>query len=282
MKFSRILFSAVAANAIAFSRATNAVTFSPAVQFSEAQTARDIKTMLPTSLTSAELEGIDAEILERAMFSARVTDAEYLQEIDDLATKYLNGEIDLASARVQLKNKLDALKYEPAPGDTSGLKDLSSDARINLQLRMNASMAAGYGNWMQGQAAPILDQWPAQELYRAYARKVPRNWLARWSDAGGSVTDGRLIALKNAPIWIAISRFGTPYPPFDFNSGMSVRDVDRATAMKAGLIDRDTIIAPQTREFNEDLKMSAAVRSEALRSALEENGYTFEGDVLSL
>jgi hypothetical protein len=29
----------------------------------------------------------------------------------------------------------------------------------------------------------------------------------------------RMIARKDSPIWEALSRFGTPYPPFDFNSG---------------------------------------------------------------
>src|SRR5574337_1593062 len=112
-------------------------------------------------------------------------------------------------------------------------------------------MAWGYGSWMQGQAPAILNLWPAQELFRAFPRKTHRQWSGedaeniikgepiegRWADAGGQLFDGRMIALKNAPIWTDISAFGNPYPPFDFNSGMWVRDVDRETAMKYGLID---------------------------------------------
>lgn len=258
----------------------NSIAFSDPIPFTEALQALEVQSILPTTLTSAELEAINAEILERAFFMARATNAEYVQLAYDTVQEFSEGKIDLATARLRMKDFLREISYEPAPEDAGGLKDLSSDERINLVLRTNADMAAGYGQWMQGQRT--LDAAPAQELYRAYHRKVPRNWIARWSDAGGKMFDGRLIALKNDKIWTAISRFGTPYPPFDFNSGMSVRSVDRRTAMDLGLIDLDTQIAPQTREFNEDLQVSPDVRSDALRSVLTDEGYSFTGDVLTL
>jgi hypothetical protein len=65
-----------------------------------------------------------------------------------------------------------------------------------------------------------------------------------------------MIALKNDPIWKAISRFGRPYPPFDFNSGMWIKPVNRATAIKAGLIDDKTEIKPQKRTLNQNLQAS--------------------------
>jgi hypothetical protein len=310
VKFSRILFSAAVATNIAFSRGmgfqpmnhrqdadatifANAIQFSQPVRFSEALQAREIQSVLPTTLTSAELEKISPDILERALFSARTMSAEYLQEVADVLDKILRGEMDLATARLKLKQKLAAIGYEPTPDEEGGLKDLSSDERINLVLNTNTQMAHGYGRWMQGQNPVILDAWPAQELYRAFTRMVPRNWAQRWSEAGGQVfasgsveptarRDGRMIALKNTPIWTKISRFGLPYPPFDFNSGMRIRDIDRNAAMGFGLIDRDTQIAPDTRDFNQDLKVSVAVRDEALRRVLEEEGYSFDGGVLSL
>jgi hypothetical protein len=246
------------------------------VSFTEALQRQEVRALLPTTLSSAQLERISGEILERALFSARTTSAEYLQEVDDVLQKYINGEIDLASARLRLSNKLRELGYAPRPGEEGAITDLSSDERINLVLRTNADMASGYGQWLQGQDKAILDQWPAQELYRAAHRMVPRDWATRWVVAGGQTYGGKFIALKNTTIWTAISRFGTPYPPFDFNSGMAVRDVDRKTAMSLGLIDRDTQIQPQDRGFNQDLKATPQIRSAALRSVLEEQGYTFD------
>jgi hypothetical protein len=256
------------------------------VAFSEALQAVEVRSLLPTTLSSRELETIPTEIRERALFSARTVNAEYLQELDDVLQKYINGEIDLASARLQLKNKLQALNYFPTE---EGIKDLSSDERINLVLNTNSAMATGYGNWLQGQHRAILDMWPAQELFRAFGRVHPREWQTRWTDAAASTGSKyvvtkfdehnfQAVALKNDPIWEAISRFGTPYPPFDFNSGMEVRDVTRKTAMQLGLIDRDTKIVPQDRNFNQDLKSSPNIRAGWIRTALKELGYTFDED----
>jgi hypothetical protein len=145
---------------------------------------------------------------------------------------------------------------------------------------MQTGMTRGYGQWVQGQDEAVLDQWPGQELYRAMEAEQPRPWAQIWSEAGGEIFDGRMIALKNDPIWTRISRFGLPYPPFDYGSRMDIRDVDRDTCIELGLIDRDTVIPPQTRDFNSDLKVSPQIRAASLRTVLEEDGYVFDGDVL--
>ncbi len=210
------------------------------------------------------------------MFSAGVTNADFLPKasdrIDGMLTglKESGGGIGRAKARLQLRELLDSLGYRPADGEEGRLTDLSSDARLNLILDTNVQMAQGYGHFAEGQDSAILDQWPAQELIRVRDSRVPRDWPTRWADAGGQFFGGRMIALKSDPIWTDISAFGLPYPPFDFNSGMDVQDVDRDEAMAIGLIDRDTEIAPQPRGFNADLQASPDVRDNALKSALQE------------
>lgn len=258
--------------------------FTAPISFREALQSREVRSILPTSLGSAELDEIEASILERAMFSARVESAEYLQTIADVLEAYIDGTADLASSRAQLKEKLREIGYVAEPDDFGTIKDFGSDLRTNLVLRTNAEMAHGYGKFIQGQDPDILDEFPAQELYRGAPAIVPRNWIARWSAAGGGFPGGRMIALKNAPIWFAISRFGTPYEPFDFGSHMITRDINRATAVELGLIDRDTQITPDDRGFNDDLRFSPAVRSAAIRQALTESDprLQFDGDVLTL
>jgi hypothetical protein len=256
--------------------------FATPIPFSDALASREVRSILPTDLGTADLEQIQAEILERALFSARVTSAEYLQTIEDVLDRYSRGKLDLATARLELKQKLAELGYVPSDEDRGTLRDFSSDERTNLVIRINSEMAAGYGNWLHDQQPAVLNMWPAQELFRAFARKVPRDWISRWQDAGGELFDGRMIALRNTPIWTAISRFGTPYPPFDFNSGMRTRLVDRRTAMSLGLIDLKTQIKPQDRGFNDDLKFTPAIRNTALKQALVDEGYKFDGDVLTL
>lgn len=222
--------------------------------------------MLPTDFRTQLLDLIAPEIRERSMFSAGVMEAEKLQDMDDMIGALLRGETDRATARTELKRRFGTLGSEV---DEADLTDLASDARLNLILDTNVDQAAGYGSWAQGQDEAILDQWPAQELVRVREAAQPRDWKRIWVENGGTLYNGRMIALKNDPIWVRISRFGLPYPPFDFNSGMDVDDIDRDEAIQLGLIDRDTRIEPQTRGFAADLAATPEVRASGLKSALE-------------
>jgi hypothetical protein len=58
-----------------------------------------------------------------------------------------------------------------------------------------------------------------------------------------------MIARKDSPIWEELSRFHTPYPPFDFNSGMWVKDVSREEAVGFGILGEWDRVAPQRRGF---------------------------------
>src|SRR5690606_30698537 len=127
------------------------------------------------------------------------------------------------------------------------LTNFFSDGRRELQVRMNVELMQGQGKWIADQDPDLLDEMPAQELVRFESREVPREWQERWTRAGGRLFGGRMIALKNDGIWERISRFGHPYPPFDFNSGMGVEDVTREEAMELGLIDLNTRVQPDER-----------------------------------
>jgi len=267
-RFSHVLFSAAVATNIAFSRP---------VQFSEALQSRQVRSILPTTLSSAELQvAMEPSIRERAIFSARVTSAEYLGEIDDITRQLLNGEIDEATARTRLKVKLREIGYEPDPAQRGKITDFGSERRLKVVIETNARIAQGYGQFIQGQDPAVLDAFPAQELFRLESKKNERTWAARWDQVGGTFSDGRMIALKDDDIWELLGTsfddsLGNPYPPFAFNSGMWVKDVSRKDAMEFGLIDRDKQVEPQDRGFNDDLKYSAEHLSEALQQALEES-----------
>jgi hypothetical protein len=242
--------------------------FEKPLPFKEAVQSRAVRELLPTELRTRLLNEIPAALRERAFFSAGVTNAQFLQEADKKIDELLAGKADRATMRLELKQLLDRLEYKPAEGEEGTLTDLSSDDRLNLILDTNLQMAQGYGNWAQGQDSAILDQWPAQELIRVIDSKVKRDWESRWTAAGGEFYEGRMIALKNDPIWVKISRFGLPYPPFDFNSGMDLQDIDRDEAIRLGVIDRDTEIMPQERPFNDGLEATLNVGS-AIADALQ-------------
>lgn len=272
--------------------------FNSPIPFAEALDARKVKALLPTELDSGELAKIDPQILERAKFMACCNRVEILQGIMDQIEPGLNPHTEMlerdgvkkpvtvgpdpATIRLNIKKSLADMGYKPDPDDEGTIKDFSSDQRINLVTKMNIEGAQGYGHWMQGQDEDALDQFPCQELFRLESREVPRDWEDRWEEAGGEFFDDRMIAPKNDPIWTALSAFGTPYPPFDYNSGMWVRDISRDEAEDLGVIKTDQQIKPQDRGFNDELKLSPDIRSDALATVLMDAGYNFVKGVLTL
>ncbi len=261
--------------------------FSAPTPWREAIAGRDLKAVLPTSMSSEELKQLPTDIRERSMFSARTTNADYLQKVNDLITRIVSPEtikdpetgqsrptrpgeyMDKATARLEMKQALQSIGYQPDPDKRGGLQDLSSDVRLDLIIKTNTEMAQGFGTWYADQDPARLDAWPAQELYRLEDRKNRRNWVGRWLNAGGEIYGGRMIALKNDDIWTAISAFDLPYPPYDYNSGMWVRDISRSEAIDLGLMDPDEASpAPDLRGFNDDLQADVTDLADPLQAAL--------------
>lgn len=224
--------------------------------------------VMPTTMSSVELRDLAASIRQRSFFSARTPFESLLQDYKKRVTELANGERDIATQRLGIKKTLKEIGYSPDPEERGTIKDLSSDARIDLVLRTNTQAAQGYGQWRQGMDADVLDEFPAQELYRLEVRKEERDWSVRWLAACRAVGDaaairawadtGRMVARKDSPVWQALGAgaggfdsdaLGSPYPQFAFNSGMDIRDVDRADAMTLGLIDRGEQVRPQFQGF---------------------------------
>lgn len=236
---------------------------------SEALRDRRVRALLPTTLGFEELQRLRPEIFKRAVVSARVYETSVLNRLANVVKSLISpaGNFEgqqghnLATARESIRHELRAAGYRPDQPGT--ITDLTSDQRLNLTIRTNADMARGFGQWKQGQDDELLDLWPAQELYRGEDRDEPRDWPAIWT-AAATETDltalevyhrtGRFIALKDSPIWLAISDFGQPYPPFKFQSGMWVRDIDAPTARDLGFTWET--IKTEDREFDEGFETS--------------------------
>lgn len=272
--------------------------FTSPTPFREALQSIRAKEVLPTDLSSAELAALAPEIRERAFFSARTNNAGYLQQIQDMIARIVAPEVvkdpltgqdrprqpgeymDLPTARLEMKTALAAMGYQPDPDQRGGLQDLSSDRRTELVIRMNTQLAQGFGAFEADQDPGRLEAFPAQELYRLEERRLPRDWPSRWDNARGelgdatSALDSRLgmIALKNDPIWVAISAFGLPYPPFDYASGMWVRDVSYSDAVALGLVaSPEDVPDPSPRRLNDDLGASIVELAQPLQEVLKDS-----------
>jgi len=229
------------------------------------------KKTMPTALSTKQLRAVDKNVRARSFFSARNLLTESLDgaaqritsiiaptvERDPARVTDTNPEglvtrgMDIATARMELKQLFGELGYEPDPEKRGTLEDLSSDARIELVLKTNRDLAFGWSLKQQGLDPGALEAFPAWELYRLESRQKERNWPQRWVQAGAAsgsdVLDGwidsPMIALKGHPIWEQLGNsslfpdaLDTDYPPFAFNSGMWVEDVDYRRAIGLGIL----------------------------------------------
>lgn len=264
------------------------MTFTSPNPFAEALAFIARKRSLPTALSSAEMrQRFTTQALNASMISARtmqtnILDAyrtnveaivfpQTIQRADRITDTNPEGNVSVAldagTARMQLKALHRQNGYTPDPEDAGTLKDLASDARINLVLDTNKDIALGLGWYVQGQDQAVLDAFPCQELIRVEARNKVRDWPTRWLAAANSVGDTdalriygetqRMIARKDSPIWQALGdgaggykdSLGNPFPPFAFSSGEGVRDVSYTESVELGAIKAGDQIEPQPLDY---------------------------------
>lgn len=259
----------------------------------------------PTDMSSADIRGLSRELRMRSVFSARMTNAEAVQELADVVDEMLAGKINMATARWRMMRKLKQLGYDPEhgfpqdmadvpPAERGSLQDLSSEGRIDLMLETNMRMAANYGRMVAGNTEQARRAYPAWELVRLYWRAVPRGtpesrsdgWNLRWTAAGEDVDwEGalkqRMIARKDSPIWQALGdgaggyldTLDHPFPPFAFNSGMAWREVSREECASLGLIQGEEVPDPMQGTF--------APKSADAKAAMERLGPEFRRELLA-
>ena len=247
-----------------------------ALPFKEAVANLKQKGLLPTNLSSADLAQLDAALKRQSMFSARTTIKGYLAEIKDTVTSILNPVQVLregaeqtvtegfnpATARVALRDALKKSGYTPGEDVAGTIKDLSSDARLNLVIKTNTELAQGAGAFIKQNDPDVVQQYPAAELVRFEDRKTPRDWDTRWKlcaqvvgDVGAATMladEGRMIALKSSAIWQALGdgedgstdTLGNPFPPFAFGSGMWTQDVSYQECVDLGLLEDGAEVQP--------------------------------------
>ena len=216
----------------------------------DALRAAQARGVLPTSLGTAELRDLGADVLSSSVFTARGTNAVYVSKLKEVVDSLAAGDINFATARWTLAETLKALGYTPEggfpdlepgqvpPALAGTLQDLSSKRRIEFILKTQIALVRGKGQAFRGHARAAA--FPAWELVRVYQVSVPRDWPSRWTIAGGK--PGPMIALKGDPVWGELGSYenfqdalGVDHPPFAFNSGMGWREVAAGEVRKLGI-----------------------------------------------
>lgn len=263
------------------------------------------KTPVGSVLNTAEWGDVPLALRDRAFFSAEVEKLRLLQRMQDR----LQGAVELlrrpgegkdgGEGAYQTREKfvaemqklardegLDPRNRDATAGRAGTIRDITSERRLKLIYDVQTESAAEYARWKAEQDPAVMAAFPAQEFVRIKSVKKPRvDWDERWQKAGGKVINGRKVALKSDPVWRQLSRFGTPWPPFDFGSGMGLRDVRRKEAEALGLIKPGEPVQTdgKTAEegFNDALQASVADLNPEYRRLLQQTfgeQIEFDGD----
>ena len=237
------------------------------------------RTPIAGALKAADWANIPLALRERAQFSARVESLNMMHHIQDSLAAAIEtgrkacinvntGELDSV---VLSRDRFiaDAMEQTRTLGlgtgtGSGGITDIGSFERLALIYDQQVGSAYGYADWKTSQDPDLLDAFPAQRLVRWEERKEPRDWEERWQEAGeacgwdGAAQDD-MVALKSSPIWTELSAFDTPWPPFDYDSGMGTDDVDRDEAEGLGLLKPGEMPAGDAeRDFNDELAASVS------------------------
>lgn len=204
----------------------------------------------PSGMSSAEWDRVAPQIRDQSFFSARVEEERILDELKDKLTRLIRNELDPSEFRRDMRTFLGSIGYSPDEEDAGTIKDLRTQRRLDIIYRTNVKMARGFRQWQQGTTPAALEEFPAMRFVRRQDRRAKRDWMTRWQAAAQSIgwegvyRGGDMVALKSSPIWVKLNRFGHPYPPFDYNSGMGTEDVPVDECIEIGLVKEGEEIKP--------------------------------------
>ncbi len=233
------------------------------------------KALVGSSLNSREWNLVQAGLRDRAFISSQVESMRILHAARRMVADRAGGQLSASEIRRDLRKVISSTGYRPPEGKEGTLQDLYSKRRLDTIIRTNVEQARGYVRHLDGMKPGAFAAFPGQELIRVRERKEKRDWATRWNNAGGQFYNGRMIALRDDPIWERISVFGNPFPPFDWGSGMGVRAVSRRDSIALGVV-TDNEVRDKVQELkaenpvsmNENLAVSVTPEEESeLRQA---------------
>ena len=194
------------------------------------------KALVGSSLNSREWNLVQAGLRDRAFISSQVESMRILHAARRMVADRAGGQLSASEIRRDLRKVISSTGYRPPEGKEGTLQNLYSKRRLDTIIKTNVEQARGYVRHLDGMKPGAFAAFPGQELIRVRERKEKRDWATRWKNAGGQFYNGRMIALRDDPIWERISVFGNPFPPFDWGSGMGVRAVSRRDCIALGVV----------------------------------------------
>lgn len=200
------------------------------------------KALVAANIPSKDWSMIHASLRNRAFFMSRVTEQKLLSAARQGVASILDGAKDKSELRRDLRKMISDGMRPTDPKLRGTIQDIFTKQRLDTMIDTNVRQAKGYANHLQATKPGALKAFPGYELIRIRQSRQPRDWQTRWNKAArevgfeGVARNGQMIALKTSPIWVKLSVFGNPFPPFDWGSGMGLDDVERERCKALGLV----------------------------------------------
>lgn len=222
---------------------------------------------MPTSLSTADLRDLGADVLARSVFTARGINAIFTSKIAEVVNEIAAGNLSDSQARAALYQLLQDIGYTPEggfpdvpegtvpPAIRGSLQDLSSFRRLDLIIRTQRAMHEGAGQLWRAMQPESLASFPAFELIRVSPVEDSRDWPGRWVIAGFDAPDPKygnahkivgeptgMIGLVGDPRWGELGSYenfpdalGVDHSPFAFNSAMGMQLVTMERCIREGI-----------------------------------------------
>jgi len=207
-----------------------------------------MRKLIASGISSNEWEIIQTALKNRAFFSAKIENLKFLSKAQrglvQLLSRLQNADGAITSRAQVVSDLMQAARDMGIATGQGGITDPGSSKRAALIVDTNAAMATGEVRHAIDTTEGAQIAYPAWEFKRIESRRRERsNWQARWLAAGGTLYGDRMIARKDSPVWAKLSRFGNPWEPFDYNSGMGRVDISREECITLGIIKPDYLPA---------------------------------------
>ena len=221
----------------------------------QAQHLSDIKKKL-----IANLEGQKIQVRESAAGRKYWEEKGLLDAVNpDTGRKY--GDEYVFQSRSQITRDLIELAKQrgiAATGTRYAEEDQKRPERVDVIFSYNIKTAVNTANYNASMDDDVLNYFVAWEFGRLSQSEVPRDWDARWDEAGSKcgwvgASRSKKIALKTSDIWANLNKINpsSPVPPFDWNSGMGfLREVSRGEAEQLGILNKGEKLAPKLIDLN--------------------------------
>jgi hypothetical protein len=281
--------------------------FREPISWNDALQAQAVKTILPTTLNSAQYRALGAAKLSQATFMAAVEKAHLLDQLGGVVMDALAGTRTTSQQQSFLRLFVQA---QDAP------ESFPSTGRTDFAVRTALECAAGQAQFIAANSDGALGAMPAWEFLRIEDRQEPRNWDgtggeadkeapggamgSRWmqacqaagdADAAKAFQDtGRMVALKSSDVWSVLGdlwddSIGNDWDPVCWNTGMGRVDLPRDEAIELGLMDDSDTAEPadMTDVVKPDMTVSGEFRDQRFVNLLLDlfDTLTFNDGVLT-